>query len=266
MATKSKRIKLRKPKKVFYDVIKALFLRELNMRFTSGRSGLFWTFMEPFIQILIFVLIKVALFGSGNEAFDFAVFLALNFTAFNLFKNIVTKSMNAFSANKLLFVYKQIKPIDTIIARGLVEIFITVIIILIFIAIGLYFNLDMSIKNFNMVFFGFIVLILYSYSFAIVIAVGNVFFQSIGKLIGFLMTALMFGSAVFYALDAVPEKARELLLINPLAHIMEIIHGYYFIALDDKYVDYNYIFVWILGLLFVGLWLYRKLEKRIISQ
>ena len=262
----SKKIKLRKPLKVFYDVQKALFLRELNMRFSSGKSGLFWTFMEPFIQILVFVLIKIMLFGRQGENFSFAVFLALNFTAFNLFKHIVLKSRDAFKANKGLFVYKQVKPIDTIIARGLVEIFITIVIIFIFIVIGYFLNFDMSIKDFNMVVFGFVILILFAYSFGLFVAVSNVFFQSIGKLIGFLMTALMFGSAVFYTLDSLPYQAREFLLINPLTHVIELIHGSYFEALDTKYVNYSYIALWTLFLLYIGLWLYYKLEKRIISQ
>ena len=266
MVQNSKKIKIRKPLKVFYDVQKALFLRELNMRFSTGRTGLFWTFMEPFIQIAVFVAIKMALFGSGNENFDFAVFLAINFTFFNLFKNIVQKSVNAFKANKALFVYKQIKPIDTIIARGIVEIFITMIIVIIFIIIGYYFNFDLSVKDFNKVFLGVVLLILFSYAFGILIAVGNVFMQSIGKLVGFLMTGLMFGSAVFYTLEALPKTARDLLLINPLTHIMEAIHGNYFLALSDEYVDYNYIIFWILILFYLGLWLYIKLEKRIISQ
>ncbi len=266
MANSSKKIKIRKPLKVFYDVQKALFLRELNMRFSTGRTGLFWTFMEPFLQIFIFIAIKMALFGSRNENFDFAVFLAINFTFFNLFKNIVQKSVNAFSANKALFVYKQIKPIDTIIARGIVEIFITMIIIIIFIIIGYYFNFEIDVKNFNMVFLGVVLLILFSYAFGILIAVGNVFMQSIGKLIGFLMTGLMFGSAVFYTLDALPKTARDLLLLNPLAHLMEAIHGNYFLALSDKYVSYGYIVFWILILFYLGLWFYTKLEKRIISQ
>jgi len=262
----SKKIKLRKPLKVFYDVQKALFLRELNMRFSSGKSGLFWTFMEPFIQIFIFVLIKIALFGKQGENFSFAVFLALNFTAFNLFKNIVQKSKDAFNANRGLFVYKQVKPIDTILARGLVEIFITIIIIIIFIIIGYFLNFDMEVKDFNMVFFGFLLLILFSYAFGLVVAVGNAFFQSIGRLIGFLLTALMFGSAIFYTLEALPLQAREILLVNPLIHIMELIHGSYFNALNTEYVSYTYIAIWTLVLFYSGLWLYYRLEKRIISK
>jgi capsular polysaccharide transport system permease protein len=250
---------------VFLAVQNALILRELSMRFSSGRMGLFWTFFEPFFQILVFVLIKITLFGRSNSDFDFAVFLALNFIAFNLFKNIVTKSINAFKANKALFLYKQVKPIDTIIARVIVEIFITAIIILMFLTIGLYFNFDIAVKDISMVAFGFLFLTLFSFSFALVLSVLNIFVDSVGKLIGFSLTALMFASAVFYTLDMIPLELQRLLLYNPLIHFMEMIHGFYFIVLDDAYVDYYYISLWTFSLLFIGLWSYVKLEKRIIS-
>ena len=251
--------------RIFLDVQNALFLRELNMRFSAGRMGLFWTFFEPFFQIMVFVLIKLFLFGGSSSGFDVSVFLALNFTAFNMFKNIVMQSSNAFIANKPLFLYKQIKPIDTIVARTIVEVFITSIIILIFLAIGFYFNFDMAIKDLVMVTFGFLFLIFFSFSFALFIAVGNTFFPSIGKLISFLMTALMFGSAIFYSIEMLPPEIQNFLLYNPLTHFIEMIHGSYFVALDTQFVDYNYMLLWTLTLLYSGLWLYIKLEKRIIS-
>lgn len=258
-------IKKRGSLKIFLAVQNALFLRELSMRFSSGRMGMFWTFFEPFFQIFIFVLIKMMLFGSGDNDFDFAVFLALNFTAFNLFKNIVVKSIASFKANKALFLYKQVKPIDTIIARSLVEIFITMTIITIFLFLGFYFDFDISIKDLTMVVFGFIYLIIFSLSLGIFLAVINVFVDSVSKLINFSMTALMFSSAVFYSVDRLPLDLQNILSYNPLLHFMEIIHGFYFEALDDSFVSYQYISIWTLSLLYIGLWLYVKLENRIIS-
>jgi len=251
--------------KIFLAVQNALFLRELSMRFSSGRMGMFWTFFEPFLQILIFVLIKLVLFGSGESNFDFAVFLALNFTAFNMFKNIVIKSVASFKANKALFLYKQVKPIDTIIARSMVEVFITTIILSIFIFLGYYFDFDMNIKDLTMVTLGFFFLIIFSFSLGIFMAVLNVFVDSVGKLINFFMTALMFASAVFYSIEVLPVNLQTLLLYNPLANFMEMIHGFFFYGLDDRFVSYEYITVWTLALLYCGLWLYVKLEKRIIS-
>jgi capsular polysaccharide transport system permease protein len=251
--------------KIFLAVQNALFLRELSMRFSSGRMGMFWTFFEPFFQILIFVLIKVLIFGKTGGDFDFSVFLALNFIAFNMFKNIVSKSMGSFRANKALFIYKQVKPIDTIVARTLIELFITGCIILIFFSIGYYFNFDMEVKNFAMVAFGFFALFVFSFSYALFLAILNVFFDSTAKIIGFSMTALMFGSAIVYTLESLPLEFQDILLYNPLTHFMEIIHGFFFYALDDHFVSYSYISLWTLSLLYLALWFYIKLEKRIIS-
>jgi len=250
---------------IFLAVQNALFLRELSMRFSEGRMGLFWTFVEPFFQILIFIVIKVALFSSAQNDFDFSVFLALNFIAFNLFKNIVTKSSNAFEANKALFTFKQVKPIDTIIARLIVEVFITAIITCIFIVIGLYFDFDMDIQDLSMVSLGFIFLLFFSFSFALVISIMNVFISSVGKLLSFLMTGLMFGSAVFYPIKGLPTEIQNFLLYNPLTHFLEMIHCFYFVALDDEYISYHYMLVWTLSLCYIGLWLYSKFEKKIIS-
>ena len=255
----------RKPLQIFLAVQKALFLRELGMRFSVSKAGLFWTFFEPFMQVLIMVLIKIMLFGRAGDNFDFAAFLALNFTAYNMFRNIAKKSIGSFKANKGLFVYKQVKPISTIIARVMVEVFVTGVIILAFVAIGAYFNYDLNIQNLPFVALGFLWLMVFSFSFGLFIAVSNTFYPSVGKTINISMIFLMFGSAVFYTVEMLPPEIQTFLLYNPLTHFMEMIHGYYFYVLDDRFVDYEYILLWTLTLLFSGLWFYRKLEERIIS-
>jgi capsular polysaccharide transport system permease protein len=255
----------RSPIKIFFAVQNALFLRELNMRFSSGKLGIFWTFFEPFFQIMIFIIIKMGMFGVSTNGFDFAVFLTLNFIVYNMFKNIVIKSSNAFSANKALFMYKQVKPINTVLARTMLELFITSIIIIIFLIIGFYFGYDIAVGDLVMVTLGFIFLLIFSFSFALLLAILNVFTESVGRMIGFLMTGLMFTSAVFYTVDMLPHSIQQILLYNPLLHFIEMIHGYYFVSLNDNYVSYIYITIWTLSLLYLSLWLYQKLEKRIIS-
>jgi capsular polysaccharide transport system permease protein len=258
-------LKARKPLSIFLAVQKALFLRELGMRFSVSRSGLFWTFFEPFMQVMVMVLIKVVLFGRSNTLFDFSVFLALNFTAYNMFKNILTKSMGSFKANKGLFVYKQVKPIDTIIARTLVELFLTGVIILFFLLIGLFFHYDMAVQNLPLVTLGFLWLALFGLALGIFMAVGNTFYPSLGRTLNIIMTFIMFGSAVFYTLEMLPRNIQAILLYNPLVHFMEMIHGNYFLTLSDSFVDYDYMTLWTVILLYLGLFLYHHLEERIIS-
>ena len=257
----------RKSLQIFLAVTKALFLRELNTKMSVGKLGLFWTFFEPFAQISMFILIRVILVGgSEGSNFDYAVFMAVGFIAFNMFKNILSRSTGAFLANKALFTYKQVKPIDTIVARVLIEVFITSIIVLVFVFIGFFFQYNITPENLLMVVFGYLWFILFSFSVGLVVAVGNTFFLSIGKFIGIFSFGLMIFSAVFFPLISIPPEAQKVLLYNPLVHFMEMIHGYYLYELDDRFVDYQYMALWTITPLFMGTWLYIRLEKRIISQ
>ena len=184
-----------------------------------------------------------------------------------MFRAILSSSAGAFQANKGLFSYKQVKPIDTIIARALVELFLSVIIIMMFLAIGIFLNIDNVFPdNTPMVFLGYMWLWVFSVSLGLLVSVGNTFFISVGKMVSISTFGLLFFSAVFYPVVSLPPAAQDALLYNPLTHFMEMIHGFYMEALDDRFVDYRYMLLWTIVPLFIGLWLYRMLERRIVSE
>ena len=253
---------------IFLAVQKALFLREFNMRISVGKIGLFWTFFEPFAQVSVFILIRVVIRGkdSGTMGYDYAVFLAVGFIAFNMFRKILNSSMGAFIANKGLFTYRQVKPIDTIIARILLEVFIMLIIICMFLFIAFLLNYELKPDNFPFLVASYLWLIVFSFGIGLIVSIGNTFYVSIGKFVHIISFLLLFFSAVFYSLVSIPPEIREILLYNPLVHFMEMIHANYIYELDDRFVDYSYILRWTVGSLFIGLWLYVKLERRIISE
>jgi len=260
---------VRKSSRIFLSVIKALFLRELNTRISVGKSGLFWTFFEPFFQVFIFIAIRVMIVSNNSSSgttFDYAVFMASGFIAFNMFKNILSGATGAFSANKALFSYKQVKPIDTILGRLLLELFLSTIIILIFLFIGFLFDYNIKPQSIVMVFFAYLWILVFSFSIGLIVAIGNIFFVSIGKFVGMFSFGLLIFSAVFFPIASIPPIAQDILLYNPLVHFMEMIHGHYIYELDNRFVDYTYMLYWTIIPLFMGTWLYVKLEKRIISQ
>ena len=259
---------LRSPLKIFFAVERALFLREMDMKISVGKSGLFWTFVEPFMQVFVFISIHVAISkNTVNSGYDHAVFMASGFIAFNLFKNILNSSTGAFTANKGLFAYKQVKPVDTLLARVLVNLFLTAVVIILFLIVGFLLGYtDLLPKNPPMIFLGVLWLVIFSVGMGLLAAVGNTFFISVGKFLGIISFVLLIFSAIFFPIVSLPPLAQDLLLYNPLVHFMEMIHGYYLHGLDDRFVDYTYMLYWTVIPLFLGLWFYQKLEKRIISE
>jgi len=247
------------------SVIYALFLREVNVRFSAGKIGYIWIFLEPMLQILIFVSVKMMLFGNRSNL-DYAVFITIGFLGYNLFRHIVNNSMTAFKSNKALFAYKQVTPIDTLIARLLVEVMVIGFIAMVFVGAGFYFDFDMSPQNLGMVLLTFVWLITFAFGFGLLVSVIGFFFESFIKIVKLAMMPLMFISAIFYSLVDVPVSAQKLLSLNPIANFMELIHASYFDVLSDQFVDYTYMMIWTSVTLYLGLWLYVRLSKGIVSR
>lgn len=250
---------------IFISVVTALFLREMQTRFGTKRLGYLWAAIDPMTQIVMFSLIKSAVNDRSMSGVDYPVFLATSFLTYNFFKAVMNNSMSAFDANRALFNYKQVKPIDTIVSRFFVEFLISGMAILLFISFGLYFELDVSVKNFNMVILAVLWLGVFAFGIGVLFAVIGTFYETFSKIVSFLTLPLFFLSGLLYTVDSLPPFIRDILLYNPLIHFMEMIHGNYFLILDTKYVDYEYMMFWTIFPLFLGLFFYIKAEKKIIA-
>ncbi len=249
---------------IFFNVVTALFLREVQTRFGTKKLGYFWAIFDAMLMIFIFAGLKMAIAPKSLPGVDFAVFLSSGFLAFYLWKNIVIRSMNAFSSNKALFVYKQVTPFDTIVARVLLEVLVSSLATMVFLFIGWYFGFDISVDNFLMVIVSVIWLVVFGFGFGLLSAVLSTFYETYYKILNVALSPLLFVSALMYTVESLPVALREIVLYNPLANFIEMIHGYYFKALDTRYVDYSYMLYWTIIPLFLGLFLYQNGKRKLI--
>jgi len=250
---------------IFKSVITALFLREIQTRFGSKKLGYFWAIFDAMLMVLVFAGLKSAISQNSMTGVDFPVFLASGFLAFYLWKNIVNRSIGAFDSNKALFNYVQVKPIDTLITRFLIEVLVSSMATLVFVGIGLYFEFDIAVDDFNMVIFAVVWFAIFGFGIGLFSAVIGTFYETFTKIVQIIMTPLMFVSALMYSVDSLPPLLREIILYNPIVHFVELIHGSYFHTLKTDYVSYEYMFYWTAIPLFLGLFFYTRAEKKIIS-
>ena len=253
---------------IFFSVVFALFVMEVQVRFGSKRMGYVWAIIDPMTKVIIFAAIKVVLMNMDIPGLDFPVFLAISFFWYEFFRRVIISSMNVFKANKTLYNYKRVFPVDVLIATLLLEFMVTLLSLMVFLGILYYLEMDISIKDFPMVFVSVMWLGVFTFAIGLFSAMINSFYKNYEKFITFLFTPLMFASGLFYALDFIParfEMVKEYLLYNPLVHFMEMLHGNYFRVLDTAYVDYDYMLFWTIVPLFVGLFLYRRSEKKIVN-
>jgi len=255
-------MKKRSAVKIFFSVVYALLMREITTRFGSQKLGYLWAIIEPMAMIVIFSIIHSKM--NTKVPYDMSVFLATSFVSYNLFKDIVLRNLETFNANKGLFVYKQVKPFDAIISRMILEFVLQCFVVIVLLIIGYYVGVDMKVKDLLSVLLAVLWFVLFGFGLAVLFAFLSYFFENFAKIARLIFLPMFFISGLFFSAESLPPQIRDILLLNPVFQFEEMIHGFYFYALDDRYVNYIYLIFWTLIPMFLGLWLYKKTERKII--
>jgi capsular polysaccharide transport system permease protein len=212
----------RRPFNILRSVLFALVIREVRGRFGVNRLGAFWFLFEPLAHILVLLTIFTLVRGQAHYGPPLPMFLLTGIIPFLLFKNIALKGMEAVSANKALFAYRQIKPFDTIIARAIVECALMACIYLAMsFVLGFWGGYDVAIHYPLKWFAVFLTGIVFSTGLALVFCVIAETMPDLKGFIKILFMPLYFLSCVIVPIWVIPPHVREWLWWNPFLHLID---------------------------------------------
>lgn len=249
------------------SVWKALFLREAVTRIFSGRAAWLWLLIEPMFNVFYLVIIFTVIHVTTVGGIDTVVWLLVGMLGFFMFRRTATQVMNGVNANKTLFAYRQVKPIDTVLVRGGLEGFLMIIIssiLLISIALFGHSVIPADILAVLEAFFG---LWLIGLSFGLITSVISELLPELGKIINLIMMPMYVISGVIFPISSVPPPYRDWLMLNPVADGLEAIRlGFapYYHAAPEMSIAYIYEFA-LVGIFF-GLSLHRRFALRLTTQ
>jgi capsular polysaccharide transport system permease protein len=249
------------------SVWKALFLREVLARISSGRAAWFWLLAEPVFNVAYMLVIFTVIRVTNIGGIDTAVWLIVGMLAFFMFRRTGMQVMNGISANQALFTYRQVKPIDTLLVRGALEAFLMIIITVILLAGAALLGHSVLPADPLAVLEAFLGLWLIGVGFGLVASVATHLVPELGQLIGLIMMPLYMGSGVIFPISVVPQPYRDWLLLNPVAHGLEAARlGFapYYHAVPELSIAYIYQFA--LVSIFLGLALQRRFALKLVTQ
>ncbi|HVW64193.1 MAG TPA: ABC transporter permease [Nitrosospira sp.] len=252
---------------VTYSVWKALFLREAVSRLRAERAAWVWLLLEPVIHIaslmVVFTLFRMRTVGG----IDTAVWLMVGMLAFFMFNRTATRSMNAISANKALFAYRQVKPVDTVLVRISLEGFLMILIAIILFSGGSLFGLDINPANPLAILVGFFGLWLLGAALGLIASVVVELVREAGKIIEYLAKPVYVLSGAIFPIAAVPHPYQGWLMFNPVVHGLEAVRlGFapHYHAIPE--LSIGYLYGCALITLFFGLSLHQYFRIRLITQ
>lgn len=209
---------------IFLAVLLALVLREFRTRLSIKRFGAFWVLFEPLTHIAVLIFISIYVRGRHIPGMEVAVFLVAGIVPFLLFKNIYFKGMEALSANKALFSYKQIQPLDTILSRAIVETVISLCVYaLILFLLGFFWGYDVAIHQPIQWTGALLVGIALSFGIGLNLCVLAEMLPDIKYFIRLMFFPMYLISGVVFPIWIVPPEILKWLMWNPYLHVVDML-------------------------------------------
>jgi capsular polysaccharide transport system permease protein len=257
---------LRKGWNIQVRVIGALMVRELTTRFGRENIGFLWIMAEP----LLFAVLVAIFWRIAKGPFDFGVdivaFTVTGYIPMVLFRTCINRGVKSFTANGGLMYHRQIKVLDLLLVRFLIEL-IGHMMAYLFVgavlgALG-YFPWPYDV--------GFIIIggfyyALFTFSVMLVVAAVSELSETVEKIVPVTTYLMVPFSGAFYLVSALTPTAANVVLYSPAVHGMEMMrYGIFGPSIDPQY-SYLYPLIFCLPCLALGLLLCRTVRRRLVIE
>lgn len=199
-------------------LIRQLVSRDFKTKYKRSVLGMFWSFLNPLLMMLVQYFIFSTLFKSDIP--NYAAYLLIGIVCFNFFSEVCNMSLFSILGNASLitkvYMPKYIYPV-TRVASSVVNLAISLIpLIIVCLVTGVHFE-----KSAFLAFFFLICLIIFSMGMGLILSAAMVFFRDTQFLWGIFSTIWMYASAIFYPETILPDNLRFVLDINPVYHFIK---------------------------------------------
>lgn len=262
-----RRFRARPAPEIMLSVWKALFLREALFRLTSSRSAMLWLFFDPVFHVSYLLVMYTVVRMRSVNGIDTVMWLLTGVLAFTLFKRTFSQTTKSVDANASLFTYRQVKPIDTLIVRAVLEAVIVFICgVILFFGVSL-FDHDVTPSDPLQVMLAVFGVWVFALSWGMIASVAENLVPEFRHVNSIISTPLRILSGTIFPIQRVPQPYQDLLMYNPIAHALELVrHGFssYYTPVDGT--SMSYLYTWAVGMLFFGLVLQRRFALRLTTQ
>lgn len=214
--------KLREGWRVQIRVIHALMIRELITRFGRENIGFLWIMVEPLLFAGLVAILWRLTKGSEEHGMSVIAFVISGYIPITLFRHGVARSQAVFTANGSLLYHQQIKILDFLLARFIIE-FVGSMMAYVFIAsILIAFDLFPIPQNVGLFLSGFFLYALFSFSICLIIAPLSEVSEIVEKFIPVTTYIVIPFSGLFYMVSWMKPELRDFILLSPFVNGMEM--------------------------------------------
>lgn len=202
------------------ELIWALALKELRVRYKRSALGFLWALLHPLLMMIILTIVfsRIMRFPVHH----FAIFLISALLPWTFFSQSLAYSVESLVGNGDLFkkvnVAKSVFPVAAVLSNVLNFLFslVPLVLLLLFFRFPFYWTwLYLPVP--------FLALVLFTLGCSFFFAMANVFFRDVSHILQVVLSGWFYVSPIIYSLDFLPERYRFFFRLNPMIYLL---HGF----------------------------------------
>ena len=240
--------------------------RDIVARYRGSIIGLAWSFITPLLMLVVYTFVFSVVFKArwgvdANESrAEFAIILFAGLIVFGLFSEVVNRAPRQIVSNAN-YVKRVVFPLEILSWVSLGSVLFHTLIslgVLLLVQLILTRSLPWTVLLFPLV---LLPLIFASLGVAWFLAALGVYMRDIGQITTVFTTMLMFVSAIFYPVSALPAGYQSLLRLNPLVIIISESRKVLIFGTMPDWLWLGIALAMGLVIAFAGFWWFQKTRK-----
>lgn len=240
------------------QVILHLSITELKLRYRGTFLGFLWSVLEPIIQLGVLYVI-ISSIRSANE--DFIPYLFIGLIIIHFFSRSTTQGMNSIVNKKSIIISLNIPKVIFPVSIVLTNFYMFMI------EIGVFFGIILILQTHmtsTVVLLPIIIglLIIFTMGISLILTTIRLYFKDVQSIWSIVTMSLIFITPIFWKVEEMPKELAQILLLNPVALLIEIAHQIILYDIFPSNEQMIYVIV-STGIIFgIGLLMFNKIEKK----
>lgn len=242
-------------------LISQLVSRDFKTKYKRSILGIFWSFLNPLLMMLIQYFVFSNLFKT--DVTNFPVYLLIGTVCFNFFSEACGMCLTSILGNAGLltkvYVPKYIYPLTRTLS-SVINMLISIIpLVIVCLFTGVRFE-----KSALLSIHFFVCLIIFCFGLGMLLSALMVFFRDMQFLWGVLTMVWMYATPIFYPEKIIPQEFRFVLDLNPLFHFIKNIRICLIDGISPEPFVYMQCLLIAVAMLLVGSFVFKKSQDKFV--
>jgi ABC-type polysaccharide/polyol phosphate export permease len=201
----------------YRELIWALALKDLRVRYKRSVLGFLWALLNPLLMMIILTVVFSSVMRISID--HYAVFLLAALLPWTFFSQALSYSVESIVGNgellKKLYIGKSVFPVAAVLANLINFVLSLIPLVLLLLVLRYPFHWTWVYLPIPLV-----CLVAFTLGFGFFCAAANVFFRDVAHIVQIVLSAWFYFSPILYSMDFVPKKYYLLFRLNPMLYIL----------------------------------------------